>query len=168
MNATKSKKPVPNPTPRPLTPHAAAAKVLVDMYRGEWKADADFLAGLIAEALTQNSLEPLKLHMHPEQLWNDVAAKLEELPIETEGLANYLWMYFVHAGGKWWPAYGEMNENYMAGPTLIYGIRYANGDVDSGVALPGNWAHCSIDNKPCIPYMFGVEKERTPVNVETT
>lgn len=133
-------------------------KQLRDMYNGTWTPDAHFLNEVIAEAIQKDSTEPLHAVSNLKFAWERIADKLEQLPIQVdEGLSKFGWMFFVLAGGKWFPAVGHINEEYVHGPALNYRIVYADGSVDGGTALPGQWAYCTADKTPSIPYLFGMD-----------
>lgn len=127
---------------------------LREMCLDRWVPSRETLMGCINEALRANSLEPLRA-ADPEARWDVIVAELEELPIVDEEVRPFGWLFFVRSGDRWWPAHGgDVHLHPIYGATLNYCICYTDGSRESGVAFPGDWAHCTADNTPSIPFKY--------------
>jgi len=137
---------------------AGLVKELYDICKGTWGPTREQLLEMVRQALVDKNIEPLR-DADPETRWNQVSAELEELPIHhTDGMPpKWRWMYFVLCDGEWWPCTGgEISNHLIYGPTLNYRITYEGG-AESGPALAGHWAHCSVDHTPCLPYKYDLD-----------
>jgi hypothetical protein len=84
------------------------------------------------------SLNPLRAELR---------SKMENLPVETNGMAaNKRISYFMLCGGQWYPCHAGYESDREG--WLNYRIDYQDGSSESGVAKPWEWAHCTVDNTP--------------------
>jgi hypothetical protein len=90
-----------------------------------------------------------------DRLWADYAAEFEALPVSAESVPRP--HMFVLLGGEWVgvTAYEEAPGYPGASKDKPY-LRYTTGtDRDAhrvtGLAPFGEWAHCTADDRPCLP-----------------
>lgn len=82
-----------------------------------------------------------------------VASRLESLPIDRDGIADYRPLYFVLDvyGEKWTPCYNA--EDNRENGWITGGIRYTDGSTEVVPAYIGKWADCDADGNPSMPYV---------------
>lgn len=93
--------------------------------------------------------------------WQQIISRVESLPVtDNEDIVRQRSpYYFVLTGGEWWPIFiGEVNENHVFGPLLLYRIDYKDHSSESGPAMLGKWANCTADDNPCFPDEVGFWK----------
>lgn len=83
------------------------------------------------------------------ELDREVVVRLEDLPINRDGMARKPILFFVLDGEEWIPAHDghELSEGVFAG-WLNFRTDYADGSAESGTARPYEWAHCTADELP--------------------
>lgn len=79
-----------------------------------------------------------------------IAERMEDLPIHED--EDYLHaglpiMFFILAGGEWWPVrHGQMTECCGSKNWLLFRIDYKDGTTESGPCKPYHWANCTADD----------------------
>lgn len=90
-----------------------------------------------------------------------LAEQLEGLPIDDSGIGNYAWMGFVLVAGSWVPCYGfEHNER---NGWAMCGVSADDGSTETIAARPGQWADCTADNQPCLPWVWDDSYDRPSI-----
>lgn len=138
-------------------PNIATVRELQDELRamalGRWSPTMLSMQQLITEARNTKNASVLEHSHDPKYRFKQIARQLEQLPIQTEGLVQFGWAFFVLPDAAcWWPAHVGVIKNMPWGRTLNVSIHHTDGSVDTLVSLPGRWAQCTQDNHPHMQY----------------
>tara|TARA_R100001143_G_C3347501_1_gene127641 strand:- start:150 stop:674 length:525 start_codon:yes stop_codon:yes gene_type:complete len=145
-----------------------AQEILVSFWKGEFKPTYAEMKMAVESSIARahehvnpgdsvdsevafNIAAPLRA-LVPENAFNLAARYLEERHVHELDYAHSSPLYFVWSADGWFEVTGGNVFWWKAakGWTLQYRIDYKDGSSESGVARPGEWAHCTADNHPSI------------------